>query len=180
MILSDRDIRKEIEAGNIVIDPLIDENIEPSSVDLRLGDNFKIVWQNGWDILDIRQGDGALVYKDTKDTIVIHPNQFVLATTMEMVELPDDISANVLGRSSLGRIGISVHQTAGYIDPGFEGEITLELSNHGPAPVKLYSGDRICQIVFHRLTSPADRPYGHDRSQYQGQSGATTSGMNFE
>lgn len=182
MVLSDVSIRKRIASGDLEITPYDDGLIEPSSVDLRLGDEFKIVERTSdFHTIDTSiPDDNSLEYTAISDEVLLRPGQFVLATTEEEVRLPDDLSANVLGRSSLGRLGISVHQTAGYIDPGFHGEVTLELSNHGPAPVRLYAGDRICQIVFHELSTPAETPYGHDGSQYQGQRGATPSGMQFD
>lgn len=203
MILSDNDIIDRVDSGDIGITPFNRDNVEPASVDLRLGEDFKIVeldvgpkwvpWTLrkklgklytafGWGpSIDIKeQDDSAFHYTETTGDVTIPPGTFVLATTKERVELPDDVAANVLGRSSLGRIGISVHQTAGFVDNGFEGTITLELSNHGPAPVTLYENQRICQIVFKELTSPSDVPYGHEGSQYQNQTGATTSGMRFD
>jgi len=174
MVLSDVDIIERIGNDLLVIDPYEEDNVEPASVDLLLGSGFKrVVQTDEWDT-------GAYDFVETDESVLIDPGEFVLATTKERVEIPDDIVAHVLGRSSLGRLGISVHQTAGYIDPGFEGQITLELSNHGPAPVRLHADDRICQIVFEELSSPALEPYGHDGSQYQGQRGATESGMRFD
>lgn len=181
MVLSDVTIRERIASGELEITPYDDTLVEPSSVDLRLGSDFKRVTCGVFSTVDTAFGpDDSLEYEHIDGDVTIDPDGFVLATTQEEVHLPDDLSANVLGRSSLGRLGISVHQTAGYIDPGFHGEVTLELSNHGPAPVKLHAGDRICQIVFHELSTPAETPYGHDGSQYQGQHGATPSGMRFE
>ena len=180
MVLSDGQIRERIEQGSIILDPFVEDNIEPASVDLRLGDEFReITGAKHKPVVDTRDTEQALRYSTQTEEITLQPESFVLATTLELVELPDDIAANVLGRSSLGRLGISVHQTAGFIDPGFEGEVTLELSNHGTVPVRLHSGDRIAQIVFHELDEPAENPYGHEGSQYQGQSGATPSGMKF-
>jgi dCTP deaminase len=169
--------------GNLTIEPFDESNVEPASVDLRLGNDTKHVESSDkFPIVRTRTDtDESLVYHDIgPERFTIDSGDFVLATTKERVELPDDIVGEVLGRSSLGRLGISVHQTAGYIDPGFEGEITLELSNHGPAPVELHQGQRICQIVFNELSSPAKNPYGHDSSQYQGQTGATPSGFTFD
>lgn len=181
MVLSDRDIIQRIERGRLVVEPFEEENVEPSSVDLRIGGQFLIVEKSeAADVVDIRESDDGLEYTETLQYVTIEPGDFVLASTIEHVHLPHDLSAEVLGRSSLGRLGLSVHQTAGYIDPGFAGQITLELSNHGPAPVRIHEGQRICQIVFSELSSPADEPYGHEGSQYQSQSGATPSGMNFE
>jgi dCTP deaminase len=185
MVLSDRDIIDRIEDGDLVVDPYEPTNVEPASVDLRLGEDHKLVRAQGMlsdSIVDASSGsDDKLVYDDLAESpLVVSPGTFILTTTLERVEIPDDLVAHVLGRSSLGRLGISVHQTAGYIDPGFTGQITLELSNHGPAPVTLSPGQRICQIVFEELSSTAMNPYGHEGSQYQNQSGATGSGMDFD
>lgn len=181
MVLSDADIIERIGQGELVIEPYEENNVEPASVDLRLGNDHKLVRRQYQSKPVDSSGDGnELRYEKLESPLIVHPDQFVLTTTMERVEIPDDMVAHVLGRSSLGRLGISVHQTAGYIDPGFNGQITLELSNHGPAPVSLKPGQRICQIVFEELSSPALHPYGHEGSQYQHQSGATESGMDFE
>lgn len=184
MVLSDIDIIKRIGSNELTIEPYKEDNVEPASVDLRLGEDFKRP-QRRLDKtlhkpLTLDSDDKKLRMEEMDGSVELKRNDFVLATTKERVEIPDDLVAHVLGRSSLGRLGISVHQTAGYIDPGFEGQITLELSNHGPAPVRLESGQRICQIVFEELSSPALEPYGHEDSQYQNQSGATPSGMSFD
>jgi len=172
MVLSDRNIIEQVERGSIGIEPFDTDNVEPASVDLRLGEDHKLV--------SASSDSDELIYEQlVSDPLVVPPETFILTTTLERVKIPDDIVAHVLGRSSLGRLGISVHQTAGYIDPGFEGQITLELSNHGPAQVSLSPGQRICQIVFEKLSSPAEQPYGHEDSQYQYQSGATESKMSF-
>jgi len=181
MVLSDADIIEQIGRDNLVIEPYNEDNVEPASVDLRLGDDHKLVQREYKSKSVDANGDGdGLRYTELESPLIVRPNTFILTTTLERVEIPDDMVAHVLGRSSLGRLGISVHQTAGYIDPGFNGQITLELSNHGPAPVQIEPGQRICQIVFEELSSPALSPYGHDGSQYQNQSGATESGMNFD
>ncbi len=181
MVLSDVDIIERIGNDELVIEPYDEGNVEPASVDLRLGEDFRIA-DVGYSVpIDLEEMHGGEIHWDKQsDSIEICPGDFVLATTMERVEIPASLVAEVLGRSSLGRLGISVHQTAGYIDPGFQGEITLELSNHGPVPITLHKGQRICQIVFKTLTSPALNPYGHEGSQYQNQSGATPSGFNFD
>jgi len=180
MILSDVDIKERIDSGDIIIDPYDSSNVESASIDLRLGRDWKIVRRGGANIVDTRDDSGGLSYTQKSGTVFLQPVELVLATTLEYIELPDDIAAHVIGRSTLGRIGVSIHQTAGFIDPGFRGEITLEMSNLGPATVKLYEGQLICQIVFTQLTSSAEEPYGHDGSQYQNQSGATESGMLFD
>jgi len=181
MVLSDIDIIERIGQGDLTIEPYEEDNVEPASVDLRLGEDHKLVGREYQSRPVDASGDGeGLRYEELESPLVVAPGSFILTTTLERVEIPDDLVAHVLGRSSLGRLGISVHQTAGYIDPGFKGQITLELSNHGPAPVSLSPGQRICQIVFEELSSPALEPYGHEKSQYQNQSGATKSGMQFE
>jgi len=189
MVLSDQDIRRRVERGSIQVDPFEADNVEPSSLDLRLGDDFKrlrapALTNEKATVSLATSGEKQIAYDELEyrenQPVVLNPGELILATTLESVTLPDDITAQVLGRSSLGRLGVSVHQTAGWIDPGFTGEITLELSNHGPAAIELEPGLRMCQIVFSELSSPAARPYGHSESQYQGQSGATESGMNFE
>jgi len=180
MILSDHDIKQRISDGDIVIEPFESAHVEPASVDLRLGEDWKVLRRGGTNYLDSKQPSGGLSYTDKRGEMFIQPDQLVLGTTFEHIELPDDIAAHVIGRSTLGRLGVSIHQTAGFIDPGFAGEITLELSNHGPTTVKLYPEQRVCQIVFTELTSSADTPYGHEESQYQHQTGATPSGMSFD
>lgn len=181
MVLSDRNILRRIENGSIVVEPFEEENLEPASLDLRLGSDFKIAKSGYRDAIDVANTrDDEFSYTEYDESVTVCPGAFVLATTKEKISMPSDIVAEVLGRSSLGRLGISVHQTAGFIDPGFEGQITLEISNHGPSDVILREGARICQIVFSELSSPAIEPYGHDGSQYQNQSGATPSGMNFD
>jgi len=180
MILTDADIKQRVNNGNIVIDPYDESNVESASVDLRLGSEWKIVRRGGANIVDTRDDSGGLSYTPKSGTVFLQPVELVLATTLEYIELPNDIAAHVIGRSTLGRVGVSIHQTAGFIDPGFRGEITLEMSNLGPATVKLYEGQRICQIVFTQLSGSAEQPYGHAGSQYQDQSGATESGMQFD
>jgi dCTP deaminase len=181
MVLSDIDIVERVANGDLTIQPYDESNVEPASVDLRLGEDFQRADPRRSVSIDLKDGAGDNIHWLHKSgSMEICPGDFVLATTKERVELPDDLVGEVLGRSSLGRLGLSVHQTAGYIDPGFEGQITLELSNHGPAPVRLAEGQRICQIFFTELSSPALHPYGHEGSQYQNQSGATKSGMKFE
>lgn len=178
MILSDVDIMERVGSGSLEIEPYDESNVEPASVDLRLSDSFKKPVATG-QIIDTR-GDTTQEYREfNADAIVIEPEESILAETMERVHIPDDICADVVGRSSLGRLFVSVHETAGFGDPGFNGTITLEMTNDNPNPVRLHKGDRVCQIIFKTLTSEALRPYGHEGSQYQNQSGATESGMRF-
>lgn len=176
-ILSDKTIKEYLDEGKIVIDPLKDEKqIQPSSVDMRLGDEFKVFKVIRQPYIDPKDPDEVAEYMESTtvaegDAFIIHPNEFALATTYEYVKVPNDLVARVEGRSSMGRLGVTMHVTAGYIDPGFEGKITLEISNIGAMPVALYPGQRVCQIVFETMTTPSEIPYGHpDRnSKYMGQ-----------
>lgn len=179
-MLSDVDIIERVGNGSLEIDPYEEDNVEPASIDLRLGESFKRP-KLGQDIKPINlNSDSSTKWKDEDGPVTIFRGDFILAATLERVSLPDNLTAQVLGRSSFGRLGISVHQTAGFIDPGFNGQITLEISNHGPQPVKLQPEQRVCQIVFSELSSSAMHPYGHNDSQYQNQSGPTPSGMDFD
>lgn len=179
MILSDIDILNELEDGRLKIDPLedIDTQIQPSSVDLRLGSEFLTFNYTNIPYIDPRDETQTNTYTseitiDDDEIFVLHPGDFVLGTTQETVEMPADLVAEVNGRSSLGRLGVLVHATAGVVDPGYRGEITLELSNIGRAPIALTPGMRICQILITELRTEADRPYGEERgSKYQGQRG---------
>jgi dCTP deaminase len=179
MVLSDRDIRKRVQSGSLVVEPFIESNVEPASLDICLGTSFKEPVETG-QIIDTRSDDGQPYRSFEADSIVLGSGESILATTDERVEIPKDLAADAVGRSSLGRLFVSVHETAGFCDPGYHGEITLEMTNENPNPIRLHAGDRICQLVFRELTSPAERPYGHEKSQYQDQIGATKSGMNFD
>lgn len=183
-ILSDQDIRKYLDEGKISIEPLEDpeRQIQPSSVDLRIGSEFKgfrIIRKPCIDPLDKSDLESYMesFHLEKGEPFIIHPGEFALATTYEAVKLPDHLVARVEGRSSMGRLGITMHVTAGYIDPGFQGKITLEISNIGKMPVALYTGQRVCQIVFETMTSPSQRPYGHPErdSKYMGQDKPVTS-----
>jgi dCTP deaminase len=183
MILSDRDIRERLESGSIVIDPILDMDVQlqPSSVDLRLDKQFVVYNLALVPFIDPRDPETVQKYTRTvtiaeDEAFVLHPGEFALGSTMEWVKIPPDLVARVEGRSSIGRLAVVVHATAGFVDPGFEGRITLELSNLGRVAVKLYPGMRISQLVFHTMSSPAERPYGPGRgSKYWGQSGPETS-----
>lgn len=183
MILSDRDILRRLEAGDLVIEPLsdIDLQVQPASVDLRLGREFLEFQRTNIPCIHPESDDEIDEYVtetvvDEDEDFVLHPGDFVLGTTRERVEIPPDLIAHVEGRSSLGRLAIVVHATAGLCDPGYQGQITLELSNLGAAPVALTPGMRISQLTFTELTAPAERPYGTDRgSKYQDQSGPQAS-----
>lgn len=173
-ILSDKTLKEYLEYGKIGIEPLDYNDVQPASVDLRLGDEFKVFKVTSKPYIDPKYDISS--YMETVkikegEPFIIHPNEFALATTSEYIKVPDDLVARVEGRSSMGRLGVTMHVTAGYIDPGFEGKITLEISNIGAMPVALYPGQRVCQIVFETLTTPSETPYGHpDRdSKYMGQ-----------
>ncbi|MDH5676414.1 MAG: dCTP deaminase [Myxococcales bacterium] len=183
MILSDRDLRERLQRGDLRVAPLVDEalQIQPASIDLRLDRAF-IVYRPA-QVACLDPHDPATI-EDAAERVevadghafILHPGQFALGSTAERVRIPTDLVARVDGRSSIGRLAVVVHATAGFIDPGFEGQITLELSNIGPIPVKLYPGMRIAQIVLYVMTSAAELPYGRERgSHYQGQTGPRTS-----
>ncbi|MGO9387202.1 MAG: dCTP deaminase [Methanobacterium sp.] len=183
-ILSDKDIKEHLKSGKIVINPLTNPEvqIQPSSVDLRIGREFKgfrIIRKPCIDPMDQSDLDSYMesFYIDEGEPFIIHPGEFALATTYETIKLPHDLVARVEGRSSMGRLGVTMHVTAGYIDPGFMGKITLEISNIGKMPVALYTGQRVCQIVFETMTSPSERPYGHPErdSKYMGQKSPVSS-----
>jgi len=166
VILSDRDIKKYIEEGKIKIHPLPDFEIQlgPASLDVRLDNIFRVFNHTQVPYIDPKNKSTfenltEVVKVEENKPFVLQPGQFILASTLEEVELPDDIGARIEGRSSWGRLGIIVHSTAGYIDPGFKGKITLEMSNIGMLPVLLYPGMRICQLSFEKLSSPAQKPY---------------------
>lgn len=163
MILSDVTLREKLERGELVIEPLEDFLIQPASIDLRLGKHFLKVDENAFDIIRL---DEPIKYVEmTMDEIIIPPFSFLLASTMEYVKLPNDLTAFVEGRSSVGRIGLFV-ENAGWVDPGFEGELTLELYNANRQPIRLIAGRRICQLVFAQMDRPTSAPY---RGKYQGQ-----------
>lgn len=169
MILSDQTIRKCLQEGSLFISPLEEEQIQPASVDIRLGDTFSIVEDTSDGIITM---ENEIHYKTiTTDTYLLLPGQFVLATTMEYFRLPDNLTAFVEGRSSLGRMGLFI-QNAGWVDPGFEGEITLELFNANRCAIRLHTGRRVGQLVFAQMDAPALVPY---QGKYQGQRGATGS-----
>jgi dCTP deaminase len=183
MILSDLDLKKRLAQGDLVISPIDDPNlqIQPASVDLRLDRSFIVYRLTSMPCIDPRDPSSLDRYTQRieipmDEPFVLHPGEFALGSTMEKVCIPPDLVARIEGRSSIGRLAVVVHATAGFIDPGFEGQITLELSNLGRCPVKLYPGMRISQLVLHTMTSPAERPYGKGRgSKYQGQHGPVTS-----
>jgi dCTP deaminase len=180
MILSDVDIRKEIESGRIEIDPFDPASIQPSSIDLHVDDRFRVFANSRYPYIDVKKempGLTEVVEVADPDPFILHPGEFVLGSTLERVAIPDDMVARLEGKSSLGRLGLLIHSTAGYVDPGWDGYLTLELSNVANLPITIYPGMKIGQISFFRLTTPAERPYGsaEARSKYQGQRGPTAS-----
>jgi len=180
LIFSDRSIREAIEGGVIVIDPYEPAFVQPSSVDLRVGNGFRVFVNHRYSQIDPRapQSDlTQLIEVEGEEPFMLHPGEFVLGSTMERVKLGDDVVARLEGKSSLGRLGLLIHSTAGFIDPGFEGHITLELSNVATLPIAIYPEMKIGQISFYQMTTAADFPYGSPElgSKYQGQSGPTAS-----
>ncbi|HLC29274.1 MAG TPA: dCTP deaminase [Dehalococcoidia bacterium] len=180
MVLSDHTIKEEIAAGRLVIEPLDPTFIQPASVDIRLDRKFLVFRNNRRPFIDVRQDTSdltELVEVTENNPFILHPNEFVLGSTLESVTLPNDLVGRLEGKSSLGRLGLLIHSTAGYVDPGWQGHLTLELSNVANLPITLYYGMKIGQISFLRLTAPADHPYGSQDagSRYQGQTQPTPS-----
>lgn len=180
MLLSDRDIRAELDAERIKLDPLDRTMIQPSSVDVRLDRFFRLFDNHKYAHIDPSQDQPELtrlVEVDPHEPFVLHPGEFVLGSTYEQVTLPDDVAARLEGKSSLGRLGLLTHSTAGFVDPGFTGHVTLELSNVATLPIKLWPGSKIGQLCFFRLSSPAEHPYGtgENLNRYMGQRGPTAS-----
>jgi dCTP deaminase len=176
VILSDRTIREEIETGRIVIEPFAPGCVQPSSVDLHLDRWFRVFRNHTLGHIDVRQNLEELtelVSIEDDDPFILHPGEFVLGSTLERVALPDDLVGRLEGKSSLGRLGLLIHSTAGFVDAGWDGQLTLELSNVASLPITLYAEMKIGQISFMRMTTPADRPYGSGElgSKYQGQRG---------
>jgi dCTP deaminase len=179
-VLSDRDIRAAIEAGEVVIKPYDPQDLQPSSVDLHLDRRFRVFRNNRYAYIDVRspQPDLTEMLSVADDEpFILHPGEFVLGQVLEWTELPDNLVARLEGKSSLGRLGLLIHSTAGYVDPGWKGNLTLELSNVANLPIALYYGMKIGQISFFRMSSPVERPYGSPElgSKYQGQSEPTAS-----
>jgi len=180
MLLSDRDIAAEIKAGRVQVEPFEPKMIQPSSVDVRLDRFFRVFENHKYEVIDPSVEQSELtreVAVAPDDFFILHPGEFVLASTYEVITLPDDIAGRLEGKSSLGRLGLLTHSTAGFIDPGFSGHITLELSNVANLPVKLYPGMKIGQLCLIKLSSTAEHPYGSAvyGSRYQGQRGPTPS-----
>ena len=180
MILSDRHIREAIDAGRIGIDPFDLADVQPSSVDLHVDRYFRTFHNARYPYIDVKKPmDGLTELVDVKEDepFILHPGEFVLGSTLEYVRLPDDLVARLEGKSSLGRLGLLIHSTAGFVDAGFEGHLTLELSNVANLPITIYPGMKIGQLSFYKMSSPAENPYGSRKvgSKYQGQRGPTPS-----
>ncbi|WP_159805979.1 dCTP deaminase [Cellulomonas citrea] len=180
MLLSDRDIRAQLAAGRVVLDPLDLAMVQPSSIDVRLDKFFRLFDNHRYQVIDpaVEQPELThLVEVPAGEPFVLHPGEFVLGSTYEQVTLPDDVAARLEGKSSLGRLGLLTHSTAGFVDPGFSGHVTLELSNVATLPILLWPGMKVGQLCFFQLSSPAEHPYGSSEygSRYQGQRGPTAS-----
>ncbi|NLC98680.1 MAG: dCTP deaminase [Actinomycetales bacterium] len=180
MLLSDRDILDQVNRSRVQLDPFDPSMIQPSSIDVRLDRLFRVFDNHKYPHIDPAVDQSDLTREvdvDPSEAFVLHPGEFVLGSTFEFVTLPDDVAARLEGKSSLGRLGLMTHSTAGFIDPGFGGHITLELANVATLPIKLYPGMKIGQLCFFQLTSPAENPYGSAKygSRYQGQRGPTPS-----
>ena len=180
MLLSDRDILAEVEEKRVQLEPFDADMVQPSSVDVRLDRFFRVFENHRYPHIDPAADQPDLtraVEPDGDEPFILHPGEFVLGSTYEVITLPDDIAARLEGKSSLGRLGLLTHSTAGFIDPGFSGHVTLELSNVATLPIKLWPGMKIGQLCFFRLSSPAQHPYGSAKygSRYQGQRGPTPS-----
>ncbi len=180
VILSDRSMRQQIEAGRIVIEPFDERCIQPSSIDVKIGNLFRVFRNHTSAVIDVKQRQEDLTELVTipeDGVFMLHPGEFVLGSTLERVAVPDDLVARIDGKSSLGRLGLIIHSTAGFIDPGFDGHITLELTNIATLPITLYPGMKVGQVSFVQMTTAAEHPYGSGArgSKYQGQRGPTPS-----
>lgn len=181
MILSDKSIKEAVKNNKLVINPFNEENVQPSSYDITLSSKFRVFKNIHKPFIDVKKSEmeeiTELVEVDKEEGLTIHPGEFVLASTVEEFKFPDNLVGCLEGRSSLGRIGLIIHSTAGYFDPGFEGTATLEVTNISKMPMRLYPGMRIGQFVFYKMTTPAQYPYGHEKlgSKYQGQTDPTAS-----
>ena len=187
MVLSDRTIARLLADGRIEIDPYDEELLQPSSVDVRVDSSFRVFHNSRYPYIDVRQPMDdltELVVKEGDEPFILHPGEFVLGQTLERVTLPTDVVARLEGKSSLGRLGLLIHSTAGFVDAGFTGNLTLELSNVANLPITIYEGMPIGQISFMRMDGPVERPYGSGEagSKYQGQAEPTPSRfhLNFE
>jgi dCTP deaminase len=180
VLLSDQDIKLELSTGRIALEPLDLDMVQPSSIDVRLDRFFRLFDNHKYPFIDPAEDQPDLTHLvevEPEEPFILHPGEFVLGSTFELVTLPDDIAARLEGKSSLGRLGLLTHSTAGFVDPGFSGHVTLELSNVATLPIKLWPGMKIGQLCFIRLSSPAEHPYGSGvyGSRYQDQRGPTAS-----
>jgi dCTP deaminase len=180
MVLSDSAIRRLVEAGRIGIEPYDPALMQPSSLDVRVDRLFRVFRNSRYPYIDVKEEqEGLTELVEVADTepFILHPGEFVLGSTLERVTLPDDLVARLEGKSSLGRLGLLIHSTAGFIDPGFDGHVTLELSNVANLPITIYPGMKIGQLSFVQMSEPAETPYGSGAlgSKYQGQRGPTPS-----
>jgi len=180
VLLSDRDIRAEIDSGRVRLEPYDEAMVQPSSIDVRLDKFFRLFDNHKYPFIDPAEDQPELtrlIEVERDEPFILHPGEFVLGSTFEVVSLPDDLAARLEGKSSLGRLGLLTHSTAGFVDPGFSGHVTLELSNVATLPIKLWPGMKVGQLCFFRLSSPAENPYGSAKygSRYQGQRGPTAS-----
>ena len=180
MLLSDRDIKAEIDGGRVRLQPYDEAMVQPSSIDVRLDKYFRLFDNHKYPFIDPAQEQPdltRLIEVERDEPFILHPGEFVLGSSFEIVTLPDDLAARLEGKSSLGRLGLLTHSTAGFVDPGFSGHMTLELSNAATLPIKLWPGMRVGQLCFFRLSSPTEHPYGSAKygSRYQGQRGPTAS-----
>jgi dCTP deaminase len=186
VILSDKTIREELKASRIVIEPFDDANVQPSSVDMHVDRYFRVFRNDTTPFIDPKQAQEDLteLVEVDGEPFILHPGEFVLGSTLERVRLPEDVVGRLDGKSSLGRLGLLIHSTAGFIDPGWDGHVTLELSNVANLPITIYPEMKIGQLSFVQMTEPADSPYGSGAlgSKYQGQKGPTPSRYyrNFE
>ena len=180
MLLSDRDIKAVIGSGRVRLEPYDEEMVQPSSVDVRLDKYFRLFDNHKYPFIDPAEDQPELtrlIEVEHGEPFILHPGEFVLGSTFEVVTLPDDLAARLEGKSSLGRLGLLTHSTAGFVDPGFSGHVTLELSNVATLPIKLWPGMKVGQLCFFELSSPTENPYGSAKhgSRYQGQRGPTAS-----
>ena len=180
MLLSDRDIKAEIDGGRVRLEPYDEDMVQPSSIDVRLDKFFRLFDNHKYPFIDPAEDQPdltRLIEVERDEPFILHPGEFVLGSSFEIVTLPDDLAARLEGKSSLGRLGLLTHSTAGFVDPGFSGHVTLELSNVATLPIKLWPGMKVGQLCFIRLSSPAENPYGSAKygSRYQGQRGPTAS-----
>jgi len=178
MILSDRDIKKKIRAGRLVIEPFDDDCVQPSSYDLKLESRVRVFDNHKAGEIDVKKRqDVSRRVEINGDGFVLHPGEFILGSTVESFKIPADLAGKLEGKSSLARLGLVIHATAGYVDPGFEGQLTFEISNISRLPIRLYGGMKVAQICFVMMSSPAQVPYGSKKlgSKYFGQKGPTAS-----